>query len=141
MVAFLTLKVADAMATELVTVPAATTLAQARELFERYRYNALPVVDDRKLAGWVTQFDLLNAFTLKTDSIMPPYALILKQPVSVIMQREPEYVDPTLPLNRVLLRMIETRHRSFPVVADGLLVGIIAREDILQGLQAELAGG
>jgi CBS domain-containing protein len=89
----------------------------------------------------VTQFDLLNAFTLKTDSIMPPYALILKQPVSVIMQREPEYVDPTVPLNRVLLRMIETRHRSFPVVADGLLVGIIAREDILQGLQAELAGG
>lgn len=141
MVAFLSLKVADAMATDLVTVTPDTTLADVRQLFERFQYSGLPVVDGDKLAGWVTQFDLLNTFTLQTESIMPQYARILKQPVGSIMQHEPECVDPALPLNRVLLRMIETRHRSFPVVEDGKLVGIIAREDLLQGLQAELVGG
>jgi CBS domain-containing protein len=135
MVPFLTLTVADAMTTEPVCVQPATALSELRELFARYQYNAFPVVEDTRLAGWITQFDFLRAFTLQPESIMPNYGAILSQAAASIMLRDPESVSPEQSLNRVLGRMIETRHKSFPVIADdGQLVGIIAREDIFRGL-------
>ena len=140
MVPFLTLTVADAMSPEPLTVRSDSSLATLRDIFEAHRYSAVPVVDDDKLSGWVSQFDLLKAFVFQTDAIIPPYDRILNQPASSVMLREPECVSPDQPISRVLMRMIDTRHRSFPVVDNGKLVGVIAREDILEGLRREIGG-
>ena len=51
-----------------------------------------------------------------------------------------EVVAPEDPLQRVLARMIDTRYRSFPVVASDRLVGVITREDI-QSYLDRLDGG
>ena len=119
------------------TVERATTLATLRDLFEHYRYNALPVVDDEQLCGLITQFDLLQAFLLTPQYKMPRYDEILRSTAEQIMVSDPETVAPDQPLNRVLMRMIESRHKSFPVVAASRVVGVIAREDIFKGLREE----
>jgi CBS domain-containing protein len=36
--------------------------------------------------------------------------------------------------------MIDTRSRSFPVVDDGRLVGVVARKDVMRGLRRADAG-
>jgi len=36
--------------------------------------------------------------------------------------------------------MIETGHKSFPVVDDGRVVGIVAREDVLKALRRASTG-
>jgi CBS domain-containing protein len=36
--------------------------------------------------------------------------------------------------------MVRTRNKSLPVVEDGAVVGVIAREDVLQALRRAVAG-
>ena len=134
---FLNLTVADVMTGDPLTVERGTTLATLRDLFERYRYNALPVVDGDQLCGLITQFDLLHAFLLSPQSKMPHYDAILRSIAGEIMVSNPETVTPEQALNRVLMRMIESRHKSFPVIEAGRVVGVIAREDIFKGLREE----
>jgi CBS domain-containing protein len=139
MVPFLNLKVSDVMTSAVVTVEPHVSLAEVRALFETHKYNALPVVaEGDRIVGMMTLFDFLRAFLFSPSAIMPNYDRILSQPVEDYMTRNPETVQSALPLSRVLTRMIETRNKSFPVVEDGRLQGIIAREDILRGLRRDL---
>ena len=138
MVPFLTLVVADVMATQPLCVEPSTPLSKVRDLFHIHEYGALPVVEDEQMLGWVTQFDLLSVFLPIAGQLIPDYDEILARPVHTIMREEPESMTTTDSLARVLHRMIDTRHRSFPVVDDNRLVGVIAREDILKGLDEEI---
>jgi CBS domain-containing protein len=56
------------------------------------------------------------------------------------MTRSPVEVDPEMRLTRVLQMMIETRYKSFPVVENGRLAGVIAREDVLRAVRRAGAG-
>ena len=51
-------------------------------------------------------------------------------------------MQPTTRLTRVLEKMIATRNKSFPVVdpKDERLVGVVAREDVMQALRRAGAG-
>lgn len=51
-----------------------------------------------------------------------------------VMNPYPATVSPETPLTRVLEQMVESRHRSFPVVEGGTLVGVISREDVARAL-------
>jgi CBS domain-containing protein len=56
------------------------------------------------------------------------------------MTRQPLTVDPELPLTRVVELMVNTRNKSFPVVQDGRVVGIVARENVLIALRRAASG-
>ena len=64
----------------------------------------------------------------------------MRQHVEQVMTADPTIVAPESPLTRVLEEMVGTRNKSFPVVADGRLVGIIAREDVIRALRRAAAG-
>jgi CBS domain-containing protein len=51
------------------------------------------------------------------------------------MTREIITFSPEAPLTRVLQTLIDSRVKSFPVIDNGQLVGIIAREDIVRALR------
>ena len=61
-------------------------------------------------------------------------------PIDDIMTRQPLTVDPELPLTRVVELMVNTRNKSFPVVQDGRVVGIVARENVLIALRRAASG-
>lgn len=138
---FLAYRVLDVMTPDPVTVLLEDPLSKVEEILESRDWNGLPVVDaDGVLQGFATQLDVLRAFRFTQDSVFPPYEKIMSEPVSSVMSRDIERVRPRTPLTRVLERMVDLHRKSFPVVDDGRLVGIVAREDILEGLRRAAAG-
>jgi len=138
---FLYYRVRDAMTAEPVVISAQAPLRAVESLFEAHDFNGLPVVESGgRLVGMITKLDLLKAFTFTPESIIPPYETIMGQPAGRFMIPDPETVGPDLPLTRVLQKMIDTRFKSFPVVENDRLVGIVAREDIMRALRRAVAG-
>ena len=138
---FLEYRVDDVMTRDPVTIGPDTTVGELQDLFESRDFNGVPVVDESgRLVGWATKLDLLSAFRFDDSRLFPPYAEIMQTPVANVMRREVQTVTPLAPLTRVLEKMIETRSKSFPVVDDGLLVGVVAREDLLAGLRRAVSG-
>lgn len=132
---FLRCKVKDAMTVSPITATPDTPLGTLEQLFEAHDFNGIPVLDKQgRLVGLVTKFDLLKAFILTTDSPAPRYTDIINLPASSVMTTNPETVSPDLPLSRLLQQLVEMRTKSFPVVENDRLVGIISREDVLKAL-------
>ena len=125
-----------------VTVASGATIAEVEQILEQTGFNGLPVVDEGALVGFVTALDLLEAFSFTNDVMLPPYDEIMRKPVSSVMVREPAVVQPRTRLTRVLEKMVATRNKSFPVVDPhgDRLVGVIAREDVMQALRRAGAG-
>ncbi len=131
----------DIMTPEPVTVEAQSTLADVEAIFEKNDFNGLPIVDeDCKLIGMVTKLDLLKAFVFTKTSKIPPYAVIMKKPVSQVMTKAPAVAHRDTGLSKLLHHMIETGHKSMPVVEDDRVVGIVAREDIIRALRTAAQG-
>jgi CBS domain-containing protein len=138
---FLDYRVCDAMTRDPVTVAPETSLAEAEALLEQHDFNALPVVGPaRELLGVVTKLDLLRAFRFTDQHMFPPYEEIMARPVREVMVSEVTTVTPRTPLTRVLETLVRMRTKSLPVVEDGAVVGMIAREDVLQALRRAVAG-
>ncbi len=137
---FLKYRVEDAMTPTPITVSPHTPLRELEQLFESHDFNGVPVVDrEQRLLGVVTKFDLLKAFALQPGAIVPHYDEIMEQSAESVMTREPVSVTPNLPLSRLLQKLLEMRIKSFPVLYDGRLVGVIAREDVLKTLRQATA--
>jgi CBS domain-containing protein len=133
---FLSYRVSDVMTRRPEVIGPSTTLAEAEGIFASHNFNGLPVVDARgNLLGMLTKLDLLRAFVFTPRRMVPPYEEIMARDVETVMTRQAHTVSPETPLTRVLEAMVLTRYKSFPVAKDGRLVGIVAREDVLRGLQ------
>ncbi len=72
---------------------------------------------------------------MSRSNLVPHYDEIMEQAAEAVMTRDPVSVSPELPLSRLLQKLVEMRTKSLPVVEDGRLVGIIAREDVLKALR------
>lgn len=136
MYAFLKYTVKDAMTPSPLTVTPDTPLRELEKIFETHDFNGVPVLDNAgRLVGMVTKYDLLKAFIFTPDAPIPRYGLIMDRPARSVMAPEPLTVRPDLPLSRLLQMLVEMQTKSFPVVEEGRLVGMISREDVLQALR------
>jgi CBS domain-containing protein len=103
----------------------------AFEIFYGF-FSGVPVIDDEgRVIGVVTEIDLLKQIREGTD--------IKELTADDIMTRNPITVDITASLGHVLNIMIEKNIIRIPVTQGGVLVGVIARRDILRHYP-ELAG-
>jgi len=137
---FLDYRVEDVMS-RAVTVRPDTTLAEVETLLEKNGFNSLPVVDaGERLLGVVTSLDLLRAFAFPEDTILPRFSDVMQRPVSSVMSRDAQSVCPRTPLTRALGKLVDTRNKSFPVVDDDRVVGIVAREDVMLALRRAQEG-
>lgn len=138
---FLAWRVADAMSTDVVAIAPDATLADAEAIFDARDFDALPVIgDDGVLAGILSKLDVLRAYHFTPDAIVPRYDAIRLRPVAELMSLQPLTIGPAAPLTRVLETLVATRVKSLPVVADGRLVGMVSREDVLRALRSAAAG-
>lgn len=101
-----------------------TTLEQAVSLLTEYGFDAMPVVDQiGHVLGIMSQSDALAAAEKPRTT-----------PVSAVMTTPAEVVHPGTDLAEIAARMLSLHLRSMPVVEAGVLVGIVARRDLLRAL-------
>jgi CBS domain-containing protein len=121
------------------TVTPDRPLRELELLFEKHDFNAFPVVNtaaSKEMIGLVTKFDFLKVFAFSTGQLLPHYDELMNQTVQDVMVEAVVSVTPDTPLTRALQHMVNLKTRSLPVVAaNGQLVGVIAREDMMRALK------
>jgi CBS domain-containing protein len=143
-------KVGEVMRREVATMRPDSPITQVVELLLDKDFTAVPVVNnDGKVVGMVSDNDLLTrggmsvTISLKRatdldyvrelhDSLENP-----ERKVSEVMTREVVTVAPDMVLGRAAKLMVEKHLKRLPVVdADGKLVGILGRLDVLNTIAA-----
>jgi acetoin utilization protein AcuB len=121
--------VRDIMSSPAVSIPPAMTLEDAYRVMQQRSIRHLPVLDEGRLVGVVTDRDLRLATS--TFALSP---LSLRRPVSEVMCAEPMTADVGDPVEDVAFRMRERKIGCLPVMDDGQLIGIITGVDLLDAL-------
>jgi CBS domain-containing protein len=136
MYGFLSCTAGRFMTPTVITVERQTTIDKLGALFEEHDFNAFPVLEDGRVLGLVTKFDFLRTFAFTSSQMVPHYNDLMSRRVADLMTEAIVHVDPTLPLTRVLQLMVSLKMRSLPVMtAEGRLVGMISREDVMRALR------
>ena len=123
----------DVMTPDPITVNPGDTLAKVEQIFEEHDFNGVPVVDEKKrLLGFITKLDLLKVSCPVNYNRPLLYPAVMRESVSNVMTKAPTAVWSDTPLTTVLGVIVEKEYKSLPVVENHIVVGIIAREDILE---------
>jgi CBS domain-containing protein len=114
----------EAMTTQPKSVEASTSVVDAARLMEAENVGSVPVVEDGRLVGMITDRDIaVRVVGEGKDS--------QSTTVAEIASRELVTVDPQQNLDEALRLMAQHQVRRLPVVEeDGRLVGILAQADV-----------
>lgn len=126
-------RVADWMSEGVLAVEVFDSIAVARQLMAKHRVNQLPVLDDDRLIGIVTDRDIRDAYptSMMIDRAEEIDKFVEKITVEEVMTRDIFVVQPETPLEQAVSLLRKHRIGSLPVVQNHELVGIITRSDIL----------
>jgi acetoin utilization protein AcuB len=127
------IKVADWMTETVLAVEIYDSISVARQLMAKHRVNQLPVIENDRLMGIVTDRDIRDAYptsmligrTKEIDKFAASYT------VEEVMTHDVLTVEPETPLATAVALLRHHRIGSLPVVKAQQLVGIITRSDIL----------
>lgn len=132
------MRVRDVMTSPVITVTPDTGVKAAAGLLVEHGFTALPVVDADQLVGIVSEADLMPL-----ESTPDPRSHILPLPtggppaaasVAEVMTREVVTLPPDADAAQAAVLMLAHGLRSIPVSADGRLLGIVTRRDLLRVL-------
>jgi CBS domain-containing protein len=123
--------VARFMTADPVAISSDRTLAEAHRLMREKSIRHLPVVDDGRLVGLVSQRDL---YLLETLQGVDPD----EERVEEAMTAEPYTVSPDASLEEVATAMAQHKYGSAVVVSAGAVVGLFTTIDALRALATVL---
>ncbi len=140
------MKVSDVMTTGVVSVAPDTPFKELVERLVRFDVSGLPVVEESgKIVGIVTEADLVSkeaygghrhrALALLADVLSGrEHHWVTKAVGSVaadVMTTNLVVCDPDEDVRLVARRMLQSGIKRIPVVREGVLVGMVSRQDIL----------
>lgn len=128
------MQVVERMKTKLVVASPTDSVAAAWRLLRQHQIRHLPVVEDGKLVGIVTDRDIRLVFPSALTSgrrEQDPHDALEKVAVREIMTGQVVTVAPEASIVNVARLLLERRIGGLPVVQGSRLVGIITKTDIL----------
>jgi CBS domain-containing protein len=137
-----TMKVADAMSTDVLTVAPETPLKDAAALLARNRISGLPVLEDGIVVGVVSEADIVARSTGSRESRSLLGELfsggrrrqedVAATHVREAMSSPAITIPPGRPVAEAARVMVDRRVNRLPVVDDSRLVGIVTRADLVR---------
>ena len=155
----------DLMETDVETVSPDDEVSEVLGRLAEVDFNGFPVVEDGRVVGIVTQHDLVHLFQTEDRTLwipigLPPFTQTLTyaidvswddldlgvdlasnagKPISAVMTTDVVTVAPDDDVDRLLDLLADDERdiNRLPVVEDGRLVGIVARQDLLRALRDE----
>jgi len=115
--------VRDAMTENPRSIGASASVVEAARLMREADVGSLPIVDDEKLVGMITDRDI-------TTMVVAEGADPGSTPVGDVSSRDPISVELGEDLEEALQLMARHQVRRLPVVENDKLVGIVAQADI-----------
>jgi len=144
------IKTAEIMARDVITVTPDMEISEAARILLDNHINGAPVVDRQGgLQGILCQSDLIaqqkklplpSLFTFldgliplsSTKQLEKEVRKIAATTVAHAMTGNPVTVTPETGIETVAALMVDNNFHTLPVVADGQLVGIVGKEDVLR---------
>jgi len=118
-----------------VTIQSTATIADASEIMRANKFRRLPIVDDGRLVGIVTDRDLreVSASPATTLSIFELNYLLAKMKVKDIMKRNVITISAEATIEEAALSMYNNRIGGLVVVDDtGKVTGVLTETDIFK---------
>jgi CBS domain-containing protein len=144
------MRVREVMTRDVVTVSPDTPIGEAALLMATCAVSGLPVVDRRgTVVGIVSEGDLIlrqkprertpwwRAFFADGEALAREYQKAVGTTAGEVMTRSVMCVAPDVSLATAAAILDARRIRRLPVVADGRLVGIVSRGDLVRALASE----
>jgi len=155
------MKVKDAMNIDVITCKPDDSVSTLVDMFKNNHISGMPVVENEKVVGIVSETDLLKLFKtpeISVDMFLPsPFEIIempirsvirfeefkkalediRMKPVRDIMKKKIYSISPESTLEDASSIMVKHRINRLPVIENGKLVGILVRSDIIRGLSKE----
>ncbi len=144
---------AEIMTLDPLSVAPETPLVEAARLMLQHRISGLPVMDGKGvIVGVVTEGDLLRraetgterhrsgwlAFLMGPGRLAGEYVDAHARKVAEVMTREVVAVGASTDLAEIVQLMEKRRIKRVPIVANGKLVGIVSRSDLVRALVHKL---
>jgi CBS domain-containing protein len=132
--------VKDVMSTHVIAVRRSAPYKEMAAMLHEQRVSAFPVLDDdNKVVGVVSEADLLTKEALEGTvprTLLSRQERVRKQVNALtaadLMTTPPVTIGPDEPVTRAARLMFDRRVKRLPVVrADGRLIGILTRSDVL----------
>jgi CBS domain-containing protein len=115
--------VRDTMTADPRSIGASASVVEAARLMREEHIGSLPITDDEKLVGMITDRDI-------TTRVVAEAADPKTTSVGDVSSRDLISVEPDNDLEEALQLMARHQVRRLPVVENGRLVGIVAQADI-----------
>ena len=124
--------IGERMSKPVITIPPDMPISDALNLMKKEQIRRVPVVKNGKLAGIVSDKDLLNASPspVTTLSIWEMNYLLSKITVSEVMSKNVMTVTEDTPIEQAARIMADNKIGGLPVMRDGHVVGIITETDL-----------
>lgn len=155
----LNMKIKDVMTRDVITCSPGDNVVNIVKLMGEKKVSGLPVVEGGRIVGIVTEEDILKLLAVPEGSrtlwLPSPLEVILEIPfrelmqlrmlqksvdevkettVGEIMNKDIIAITPGDDIEDAASLMVKNRINRLPVVEGDKLVGIVARDDIIQGL-------
>ncbi len=133
------MKVCEIMNRDVITCAPTESLWDIINKLQMFDISGLPVTEKKKkLIGIVTAKDILS-FIAKSKPVVgivseTEVERLKKTKVKDVMKKDVFYVSPTDSVVEVAKAMVEKGFNRVPVVENGRVVGIVAREDIIKAI-------
>ncbi len=117
--------IADRDLNAIVTCDAQTTMRDAIAILADKRIGALPVMDDRRVAGIFSERDVIYCMAKEGGACLDwPVGKVMTSPAITVTRAEK--------LDEALSLMTKRRIRHLPVVEDGSLLGFVSIGDLVK---------
>ncbi len=126
-------KVKDYMTTKLITFRPDQTMEEVIDKLIEYRISGGPVVNDKKeLIGIISEGDCIKQISESRYYNMP----MNNDSVEKHMVRDVDTIDGNMNVFDAANKFLQAKHRRFPIVENGKLVGQISQKDIMKAALA-----
>ena len=123
-------KVKDYMNAPIYVIERNEPIQRARNLMFKYGIGRLPVMDEGRLVGIVTKYDITN----RLNQAAPEWRRrpIDKVPIQVVMTEKPITIFPDATMPQAAELLIENNISGLPVERDGQIAGMITSRDMMR---------
>jgi CBS domain-containing protein len=113
----------DIMSTNVQTISPENNIKQAAQMMEEYNIGSIPVCDNDKIIGVVTDRDIVLRNVAKGQNPVDTK-------ISNVMSTDIKYGSPSMDVHEAAEMMADYQIRRLPVVDSGKVIGIVALGDL-----------